>query len=259
VIEALRRSLWEIGKELLERRSEVQGHWEGTQFKADADLFAHDALCRALGTIAPGVEIISEENPEGHGSPRPDEYFLIDPIDGTASFAHGFDGWVLQLALMRKNKPVIGAVHSPMLNKDWWAEEGSGAYLNDKLLQMTPDKGWVLTDNYPEPRGFSKYLVETLGIDQYVESGSLGLKTCLVASDTASVFAKDVVVRDWDLAPAHLILREAGGTLLRLNGEDFLYSGSFHKKGFVAADTLERALVIVKVCENMADKPSEEP
>ena len=64
----------------------------------------------------------------------------------------------------------------------------------------------------------------------------MGLKAVLVADGTADLFVKDVVVRDWDLAPAAVILKEVNGVLLQADGKDYPFSDSFEKDiGFVIA------------------------
>ena len=70
----------------------------------------------------------------------------------------------------------------------------------------------------------------------YLESGSLGLKSVLVAEGTADLFVKNVCVRDWDLAPAAVILQEVGGKLSLSDGSPFVFDGQYEKSnGFIVA------------------------
>jgi 3'(2'), 5'-bisphosphate nucleotidase len=225
-----------VGARLLECRApaEVRGEWHGTQFKADADLMVDDLLRSALPSIA-DLPIISEEDVASQTARRPREYWLIDPIDGTASFAQGFDGFVCQVALMRDNRPQLSGVYAPARDRLYMAAAGNGATLNDAPLSVSASAGPVrLVDNYPQPRGIAQRLVRDLGAS-YVESGSIGLKICLVADGTADLFVKDVAVRDWDVAAPHLVLQEAGGCLTKYDGEVFEYEGSYAKHGLIAA------------------------
>ena len=93
----------------------------------------------------------------------------------------------------------------------------------------------MLTDNYPEPRGIARRLVDGLPCTGYLESGSIGMKICRVAHGEADLFVKDVVLRDWDLAPGHLILSEAGGCMADLQGRPPAYVGSLEKRGGIVA------------------------
>lgn len=248
---ALVQILQGVGQRLLEWRGQggTAGAWEGTQFKAEADARAHQALSDALAKLNAHIPVISEEDATTHAAARPDVYFLIDPIDGTASYAGGFPGFVTQVALMEAGRPVLGAVHAPVLGKSWTAQVGAGAFLDGRRLRLARPPGrLLLVDNYPTPRGISESLFKALPATGYVESGSIALKMCLVADGTADLFVKDVILRDWDVAPADLILAEAGGWFSDSRGERFHYAGSFEKLGVVAAadvETARRALAVI--------------
>ncbi|NQU57092.1 MAG: inositol monophosphatase, partial [Rhodospirillales bacterium] len=102
MLEQLSGIVTELGQKLLTWRDSggAEGEWQGPSFKARADALAHDYLAGQLERLAPGLPIISEEDASTHLSVRPERYFIIDPIDGTASYANGFQGYVTQVALM---------------------------------------------------------------------------------------------------------------------------------------------------------------
>ncbi|MCR6672049.1 3'(2'),5'-bisphosphate nucleotidase CysQ [Devosia ginsengisoli] len=239
MIDHLQGILLELGVRLLRWRAEgaVEGVWQGTQFKAEADLRSHDFISAGLLKAWPDIPVVSEEDAASLVHPRPDRYWLIDPIDGTASFCNGFDGFVTQAALIKDKKPVLSVVHAPALGLTYCGSGDGDATCNGRVLRLeqTPPARPVLIDNYPEPRGIAQALFQGLPCGGYVESGSLGLKICRVADGTADLFVKDVVVKDWDLAPADLILRLAGGVLTTLAGEDIPYAGDYARQGIVAA------------------------
>ena len=213
-----------------------------------ADLFAHEALHRMLASSYPGVPIISEED-VSHAELRPPEYWLIDPIDGTASWSGGFNGYVTQAAFVRAGVVEYGVIHAPVLHRTWVATRGSGAFCNgEKLLPRKSARSpLVVIDNYPEPRGICLDLINWLGYARYEESGSLGLKAALVASGEADVFVKHVVVRDWDLAPAMAVCAEAGAVLTRVDGSTFSLIGPYEKRdGVVVAANEQLARRIIE-------------
>jgi 3'(2'), 5'-bisphosphate nucleotidase len=237
-IERLQDILRELGVSLLQWRAEgaVEGVWQGTQFKAEADRRSHDFISGALQKSWPDIPVVSEEDDASLVRPRPDRYWLIDPIDGTASFCNGFDGFVTQAALMDGPKPVLSVVHAPALGLTYCAVRDGQATCNGRVLQLgtkAPARP-VLIDNYPEPRGIAQALFRELPCGGYVESGSLGLKICRVADGTADLFVKDVVVKDWDLAPADLILQRTGGILTTLAGDAVPYAGDYARHGIIA-------------------------
>ena len=228
----------EVGRLLLKWRAAGRfgGRWEGPhQFKAHADLMAHEALARRLSRLAPTIPIISEENPDSWLKERPKRYWLIDPIDGTASFVGGFLGFVTQAALIKNGYPLVGAIYAPVLDLLYLAERGQGATLNGLPLHLSSDREpTILIDNYPEPQGVTLSAYEELNFLSYIECGSISLKICRVADGTADVFIKNVIVKDWDLAPAQLVLEEAGGVLRNVNGKRITYDGNYKQNGLVA-------------------------
>lgn len=247
MLRLLCRAAAEVGERLLRLRESggSAGHWEGTQFKAVADRAAHDAWSRALAELLPGVPVLSEEDPESLTTARPRRHWLIDPLDGTASYAHGYHGYVTQAALMEGGRPVLAAVYAPESREMFGAEAGHGAWLGDRRLRITPGgSAPVLIDNHPEPRGTTAEIHARFRCGGYVESGSIGLKLCRIADGTAQLFVKDLPVRDWDLAAPHLVLAEAGGTLTGLRGEDFAYRDGYEHPGLIAADGPVRAAAV---------------
>lgn len=198
-------------------------------FKTKADLEANALLTQGLMQLHPDIPILSEESAH-HSIQRPPLYWLLDPIDGTSSWHGGFDGFVTQAALIKDNIPIFGVISAPALKRLWTALQGKGAFLNHKLLpSLTSHSRLCLVDNYPEPRGIASELVEYLPTTNYLECGSIGLKSALVADGTADLFVKDIVVRDWDIAPAYVLLKEVGACLSLPSGEPFVFSGSYEK------------------------------
>lgn len=230
--------LREVGTTLLTMRAQgpVSGTWHATQLKSEADLIAETLIMRGLRGLTPTLPVVSEEDLSSHAVDRLARYWLVDPIDGTASFCGGYAGFVTQIALMEGARPLLGAVYAPALDLMYLAEQGAGASANGNRLTLDWQGGdVVLTDNYPEPRGISKLLYEQLPCAGYLESGSIGLKICRVADGQADLFVKDVTVRGWDLAPGHLILQEAGGVLTDLCGRGIDYGGDMDQSGGLIA------------------------
>lgn len=233
------KAVVEVG-ELLRQwrgRAEVRdGVWEGSQFKARADAMAHRALSQRLTAIDGQIPVVSEEDPESLDRERPTRYWLIDPIDGTASYVHGFAGYVTQAALVIGERPEVSAVFAPEPATLYTAVRGRGAFRDGRRLppcgSVPPGHG-VLTDNTPEPRGIARRVYDRFGYGEYLESGSISLKLCLIAEGSAHLFVKDVPVRDWDVAAPALLLEEVGGLVTRLDGTSFSYRGTYEHTGLV--------------------------
>lgn len=235
MIEPLENILKTVGAGLLRWQGRAVGEWQGTQLKTEADREAHRALSSALTGLL-NVPVLSEEDPASHTDPRAGRYWLIDPIDGTASLAGGFSGFVTQAALMQNGEPVLAAVYAPALDRMYTAEKDGGAFCNGERIRVSQDeRRLILTDNYPEPRATAAEMMKALSCTGYMESGSISLKILRVADGSADLFFKDVVVRDWDVGAPSLILKEAGGFFTTVDGNPYLFSGDLEKLGLIAA------------------------
>lgn len=222
-------------------------------FKTQADARAHEFLFESLTKLYPGVPVLSEEA-EWDGI-RPDSYWLIDPIDGTASWYEGFPGFATQAAFIEAGQVIYGIVCAPALGSVWDGLSGKGAWRNGIVMpKLKRSSRLLVCDNYPEPRRASKMVVENLPSTGYVESGSLGVKCCLIADGTADLFVKDVVTRDWDIAPAAPILAEVGAILSLPDGAQYEFYGAMEKpSGVLVARDAELARDAVKILRESSE------
>jgi len=259
MLDKLENIVRRVGAELLAIKdtAAAQGTWHGTQLKTEADRVAHTLTSDLLAEVAPEISVISEEDEKSHRAPRPDRYFLIDPIDGTASYAEGFPGYVTQIALMQDKRPELAAIFAPAFDQAFLAARGRGATLNGRRLELTPspDRN-VLIDNYPEPRGTALQVMNDLSLTGYMECGGIALKICRIADGSADIFFKDVTVRDWDVAAPEVVVSEAGGLVCDLNGNPFIYDGNYEKPGIISASTLDRGAAIHKWIDSRTNTDS---
>jgi 3'(2'), 5'-bisphosphate nucleotidase len=240
MIENLKQIVSDAGKTLLEMRTSkvFEGEWQGSQYKAKADILLHNFLVQELHSLAPDIPVVSEEDPASLHSIGSGDFFIIDPIDGTASFVHGFSGFVTQIALVREGRVEAAAISVPASGELFSAQRNAGAYLNGKKLQITETTRWdTLIDNYPEPQGIAQTAFSELSFKRYVESGSISLKICRIADQSADIFFKNVLVQQWDVAAPHLVLSESGGILREITGKAIDYSAPAKYPGIVAANS----------------------
>ena len=245
MLEDLIKVVRDAGAHLLEWRAEgiFDGRWEGSQFKARVDGMANDILVGSLTGLDDGIPVISEEVMESQVSERPERYWLIDPIDGTASFIGGYSGFVTQVALMINHAPELTAIYAPALDLLYTSRRGLGAWRNQRKLDLLiGDQQHVLIDNYPQPRGMTKKAFEDLKFRHYLESGSISLKICRIADQTADLFFKEIPVKSWDIAPPHRVLEEVGGVLTDIRGQPIDYRGDFTHDGILAANSKKSSI-----------------
>lgn len=237
MINNIKEIVTQTGNKLLEwrKKSYFSGAWKNNEFKAEVDYKAHKFIKNNLKKITPKIPIVSEEDFSLIKNTRPKIYWLIDPIDGTLSFVNGFPGFVTQIALIKNNRPIMSAIFAPLFNNLYSAEYKKGAYLNKKKLIINKKSIKSITDNTPKPKGITLEIFNYFKLKKYLESGSISLKICKIAEGTTDLFVKDITIRDWDIAAPHLILKEAGGSLVKINNENFTYTKNYNHNGLIAS------------------------
>lgn len=243
-----------IGKEIMLWRKD-QSKREIISKKSNkyiADKLAHEFIVKELKNIYPGVDIVSEED-ENRNIERSSEYWIIDPIDGTLSWANGYKGFVTQGAFIVNDQPILSVVSAPCFAKTYTAIADKGFYINDVLFRRSLETNVVtLVDNTPKPHGITKYIIDNLDNYEYIESGSLGLKCCLIADGSANVFVKNTIVRDWDIAPIIPIIKEANCRISLLDGSEYILKNEFEKDGIIVSSNNylhKKILKIIKLYE----------
>lgn len=193
----------------------------------DADLAVERALRHVLAAERPDDGIHGEE----YGTAGSiDRQWILDPIDGTANFLRGVPNWATLISLAVNGEPVVGVASAPAFRKRWWAAEGSGA--------------WLAEDG-EEPRRLRVSAVEKLGdaslsfqsIAQWDDAGYLdqliGLSRAvwrdraygdmwsygLLAEGLIDIVA-EFDVKEYDIAPFVILVREAGGRFTAIDGRD---------------------------------------
>ncbi len=166
--------------------------------------------------------------------------WIIDPLDGTTNYAHGYPNFAVSIGLERENKVILGVVHDPMRDELFWAEEGKGAYLNGRRIRVSAAATLIrslLATGFPYDRVTSErnnlnYFRALLMASQEVRrSGSASLDLCSVASGRLDGYW-ELKLHAWDVAAGSLIVREAGGKVSDFSGERF----SIHDREIAASN-----------------------
>ena len=147
--------------------------------------------------------------------------WIIDPIDGTLNFMHGLPYFAISIGLRIKQKMAAGIVYNPILNELYWAEEGSGAFLNDKRLRVAGRKNLensVIALGIPflgrgnhkkHLKMQSNVMNKVAGLRRF---GAASLDLCQVASGRVDGFWEEGL-SIWDIAAGTIIVKEAGGII----------------------------------------------
>jgi 3'(2'), 5'-bisphosphate nucleotidase len=207
----------------------------------EADRAAELIILAALAKAAPGVPVIAEEEVAAGRIPaHGDTYFLVDPLDGTKEFVRGGDDYTVNIGLISKGRPLLGAVYSPARDTLYAGIVGQGAWMEDsggRGAIATRPRGRSITavaskSHFNQPT--ADYLAEAVGECEYTGIGS-SLKFCIVAEGKADIYPRLAPTSEWDTAAAHAVLLAAGGHVDGPDGNPLAYGKqAFLNRGFVA-------------------------
>lgn len=191
-----------------------------------ADRDVEDLIKNKLAEAFPDVAFFGEET--GLDRDNTEEYFVVDPIDGTTNFVHGHPFFSISIALVSKTTGAkIGVVNAPALNRLYSAEMGKGAFRNNKPIQVSSNSrlidclaatGFACVRSRLKDDGvkiFDKMIYEVRGIRR---CGSAAIDLCLTAEGVYDIFW-ELNLSPWDVSAGALIVNEAGGTVTDFKGE----------------------------------------
>ena len=201
-------------------------------FVSEIDQMAEAAIIETLLTAYPGHGILAEESGREHGAKNSEFTWIIDPLDGTTNFLHGFPVYCVSIALAWRGVVQQAVVYDPTRNDLFYASRGRGAFLNDKRLRVS--KRTRLADalvgtGFPFRKGdnFQRYLKMFETVMQSCAGvrrpGAAALDLCYVAAGWYDGFF-ETGLNPWDIAAGSLMITEAGGLVGNVTGDaDFLY------------------------------------
>ncbi|MDD0976755.1 3'(2'),5'-bisphosphate nucleotidase CysQ [Pseudomonas fontis] len=202
-----------------------------------ADLAAHRVIAEGLLALAPQIPVLSEEDcniplSERQGWQR---WWLVDPLDGTKEFIAGSEEFTVNIALIEQGQVVFGVVAIPTNGRCYFGGKGLGAWRSELggeaqpiSVRNEPAAGEAFTvvasrrHSSPQQEGLLAGLSEALGELKLANIGS-SLKFCLLAEGAADCYPRLAPTSQWDTAAAQGVLEGAGGEVLGLNGQAFVY------------------------------------
>jgi len=188
----------------------------------EADLAIDKFLRETLTAARPGYGWLSEESADNPARLTKRHIFVVDPIDGTIAFLKGRPHFTICAAVVEGDRPVAGVVLNPMSEELYAAQAGGGASRNGAAIQVstrTALEGCAML-------GDRSKLSEPPWPAMHVQTrNSVALRLALVADGSADATVSLSAKRDWDLAAADIIVREAGGRVSDLSGAPLRYNG----------------------------------
>ena len=200
-------------------------------FVTEVDHAAEATIIETLLTAYPDHGILAEESGRTHGSQTSDNVWIIDPLDGTTNFIHGFPVYCVSIALAVRGKVEQAVIYDPSRNDLFTATNGRGAYLNERRLRVskrTQLKESLISTGFPFRPGdnFNNYLRMMAEVMQRTAGlrrpGAAALDLAYVAAGFTEGFF-ETGLSPWDVAAGSLLVTEAGGLIGNFTGEsDFL-------------------------------------
>lgn len=203
-------------------------------FVSEVDQAAEEAIISTLLNAYPGHGILAEESGREHGAKNSQYVWIIDPLDGTTNFLHGFPVYAVSIALAVRGQVEHAVVYDPTRNDLFTATRGRGAFLNDRRIRVsrrTQLKDALVSTGFPFRPGddfegymqlFAEVTRRTAGVRR---PGAASLDLAYVAAGYADGFFEQNL-SIWDVAAGGLLVTEAGGLIGNYTGEaDFLDRG----------------------------------
>ena len=205
-----------------------------------ADREGEEIIIRGIKSQFSRIQIIGEESSE-NGLPNriEDEFFLLDPLDGTKEFINKRTDFTVNIGFIYKSTPVSGIVYAPALKRLFFTL-GNKAYETyiapeDKTIDDTdalnftlskakqihvrpkPDNGLVVVASRSHLSSDTEAFLKNLDVKEIVSAGS-SLKFCILATGQADIYPRHGRTMEWDTAAAHAILSAAGGVVHDIDG-----------------------------------------
>ena len=225
-------------------------------YVSEVDRMAEREIINIIKTAYPDHAILAEESGAHAGN---DYVWIIDPLDGTTNFLHGFPQYAVSIALKHKGKLEVGVIYDPLRDELFTAKRGGGAMLNNRKLRVTQPnslKGALLGTGFPFKTDthldayvgmFRSLTTECAGIRR---AGSAALDLAYVAAGRLDGYW-EIGIMEWDMAAGILLIKEAGGVVT-----DFSFNDNYVESGNVIAGSpkmhqLMYALIEPHVTDNL--------
>ena len=192
----------------------------------EIDLLCEQEIIRRIRESYPDHDILAEESGETYSGKGADGKWIIDPLDGTLNYSHGYPCYCVSIALEYKGAIIVGVIYNPCLDELFVAEKGKGATMNSQPISVSQ------TDQLQSSllvTGFAPQLQESLNknleyFGKFMHAcqavrrpGSAAMDLCYTAMGRFEGFW-EMKLKPWDVAAGTLIMQEAGGKVTKFDG-----------------------------------------
>lgn len=197
-----------------------------------ADLASHELINAELSSRWPDIPILSEESADIPWETRQSwqQYWLVDPLDGTKEFINHNGEFTVNIALIRNHQPVMGVVHVPVTDTSYfgarelaaWCQHGSAEARAIEVRQPAAKTAVIVgSRSHANPELASQ--LQQLGPHELTSMGS-SLKFCRIAEGLADFYPRLGPTCEWDTAAAQAVVEAAGGRVVKIDGSALDYN-----------------------------------
>ena len=200
-------------------------------FVTEVDAAAEQAIIEIILEAYPNHGILAEESGSSLGNKFSDHIWIIDPLDGTTNFIHGFPVYCVSIALQIQGKVDHAVIYDPTRNDLYYSSRGRGAYLNDRRIRVSKREALaqsMICHGFPFRPGNSFPAYQAMLSDTLTKvgggrsTGSAALNLAYVAAGFSEAYF-EAGLMPWDVAAGSLLVTEAGGLIGNFTGEaDYL-------------------------------------
>lgn len=227
LVEEIKQISCHAGDEILE----IYGTEFSVEKKQDdspltaADMTAHKIICAALSSLTPSTPILSEESSHIDFSERQrwNQYWLVDPLDGTREFVKRNGEFSVNIALIEKHRSILGVIHIPVTGITYSATLDNGAYKQEQhknatriFSKKTDAENITVAGSRSHGNEQQQAFIAKLKEPEILAIGS-SLKFCLVAEGVADIYPRFGPTSEWDSAAAQCIVEESGAIVVDTN------------------------------------------
>jgi myo-inositol-1(or 4)-monophosphatase len=218
-------------------------------YASEVDQAAEQEIINIIRAAYPYHAILAEESGEHQGN---DYVWVIDPLDGTTNFLHGFPQYAVSVAMKYKGRLEVGVVYDPLRDELFTARRGGGAMMNNRRLRVTSPlsmQGALIGTGFPFKTDlhldayvgmFKAISMQAAGIRR---AGSAALDLAYVAAGRLDGFW-EIGIMEWDMAAGILLIQEAGGVVT-----DFSFNDNYLASGNVIAASPKMHQMLYRLIE----------
>ena len=196
---------------------------------SNGDLEVNKILTKKILSLTPNISIVSEEASENKTRDNLENFWLIDPIDGTYDYINDLDEFTINAGLIIQKKPVAGLIYAPAKKRMFYSYGDGLSFelINGEPIKLGHSKNFdkneikfVSYSNKIKPEIDDIY--KKLNVKKYVRMKS-SLKFCVIAAGEYDGYVAEPRASEWDIAAGHAILKHSGGSVTDFNGQEILY------------------------------------